>query len=178
VNYGTPLSPTEFFQQSGRGGRDGSPAMSLLLPDSASDNKRARETVNSSMPSMDLIEAVYRRMRKHERPMQVNEVVQSIDIKKEKIVFNLKFLAAEGVLRNTEAGYVCVQTDWEMDEAHWERVRLSRLKEAEDMIEYSKTNECLDRFIRQRVGEKMGRDYVCNMCTNCVGLPKSLRFGL
>jgi ATP-dependent DNA helicase RecQ len=179
VNYGTPLSPTEFFQQSGRGGRDGSPAISLLLPDSASDNKRARETVNSSMPSMDLIETVYRRLRKNERPMQVSEILQSIGIKKEKVVFNLKFLAAEGALQLTDDGYVCVQTDWEMDEAHWERVRLSRLREAKDMIKYSTTLECLDRFIRQRVGEEMDRNYVCNMCTNCLGgLPHWLKFGI
>jgi hypothetical protein len=87
-------------------------------------------------------------------------------------------LAAEGALQLTDDGYVCVQTDWEMDEAHWDHVLKFRLHEAQEMIDYSTTLECLDRFIRQQVGEKMGRDYVCNMCTNCVGLPKSLRFGL
>jgi hypothetical protein len=88
-------------------------------------------------------------------------------------------LAAEGALQLTDDGYVCVQTDWEMDEAHWERVRLSRLREAKDMIKYSTTLECLDRFIRQRVGEEMDRNYVCNMCTNCLGgLPHWLKFGI
>jgi ATP-dependent DNA helicase RecQ len=178
VNYGTPLSSTDFFQQSGRAARDGTPAISLLLPEIASDNYRAREGVHYSMPSPELIETVYRKMRKLEKPMKAADVIKTIKLSKKAGTFNLKFLTAEGALERTEAGYVCVQTDWEMDVAHWDRVLMSRLNEAQEMIQYSTTGECLDRFIRIRVGEEMDRDYVCNKCTNCMGLPRSLKFGI
>jgi superfamily II DNA helicase RecQ len=179
VNYGTPLSPTEFFQQSGRGGRDGTEAISLLLPDAASDNKRARDGVRFSMPSPDLIETVYRRMRKHGRPMTLSDAIESIGMSRDQVTFNLKFLAAEGALHHSEDGYVCVQTDWEMDMPNWHQVLESRQHQAQEMITYGSTFECLDRFIRQRVGEEMDWNYTCDRCTNCLGgLPQWLKFGI
>jgi len=177
VNYGTPLTPSDFFQQSGRAGRDGTPAISLLISDAATDKQRARFQVEQNMPSPDLLEIVYRKMKKQETPLQMSKIKELFKLPDSAVSFSTKFLTAQGVFAHTEDGYSCVQLDWEMDMDQWNEVFEYRKAEAQLMLDYTTTEECLDGFIRRAVGERLAKKYRCEYCTNCVGLPRWLKFG-
>ena len=61
VHYDVPDSPEAYFQEAGRGGRDGKRSFAVLLWNS-SDVKRLRQIATVSFPSLEYIEEVYHKM--------------------------------------------------------------------------------------------------------------------
>lgn len=61
VHYDVPDSPEAYFQEAGRGGRDGKRSYAVLLWNS-SDIKRLRQIATVSFPSLDYIEDIYHKI--------------------------------------------------------------------------------------------------------------------
>ncbi len=61
VHYDVPDGPEAYFQEAGRGGRDGKRAYAVLLWNS-SDVKRLRQIETVSFPSLDYIEDIYHKV--------------------------------------------------------------------------------------------------------------------
>ena len=60
VHFDVPDSPEAYFQEAGRGGRDGNRSYAVLLWN-GSDLKRMRQIATVSFPSLDSIEDIYRK---------------------------------------------------------------------------------------------------------------------
>ena len=58
VHFDVPDSPEAYFQEAGRGGRDGKRSFAVLLWNS-SDVKRMRQIATVSFPSLDYVEDIY-----------------------------------------------------------------------------------------------------------------------
>ena len=61
IHYDVPDSPEAYFQEAGRGGRDGKRSYAVLLWNS-SDIKRMRQIATVSFPSLDYIEDIYHKV--------------------------------------------------------------------------------------------------------------------
>ena len=61
IHYDVPDSPEAYFQEAGRGGRDGKRSYAVLLWNS-SDIKRLRQIATVSFPSLDSIEDIYHKI--------------------------------------------------------------------------------------------------------------------
>ena len=61
IHYDVPDSPEAYFQEAGRGGRDGKRSYAVLLWNS-SDIKRLRQVATVSFPSLDYIEDIYHKV--------------------------------------------------------------------------------------------------------------------
>jgi len=61
IHYDVPDSPEAYFQEAGRGGRDGKRSYAVLLWNS-SDIKRLRQIAAVSFPSLDFIEDIYHKV--------------------------------------------------------------------------------------------------------------------
>ena len=61
IHYDIPDSPEAYFQEAGRGGRDGKRSYAVLLWNS-SDIKRLRQIATVSFPSLDYIEDIYHKI--------------------------------------------------------------------------------------------------------------------
>ncbi len=61
VHYDVPDSPEAYFQEAGRGGRDGKRSYAVLIWNS-SDIKRLRQIATVSFPSLDYIEDIYHKI--------------------------------------------------------------------------------------------------------------------
>ena len=61
VHFDVPDSPEAYFQEAGRGGRDGKRSFAVLLWNS-SDAKRLRQLETVSFPSLDYIEDIYHKV--------------------------------------------------------------------------------------------------------------------
>ena len=61
VHYDVPDSPEAYFQEAGRGGRDGKRSFAVLLWNN-SDVKRLRQIATVSFPSLEYIEDIYHKM--------------------------------------------------------------------------------------------------------------------
>ena len=58
VHFDVPDSPEAYFQEAGRGGRDGKRSFAVLLWN-ATDIKRMRQIASVSFPSLEYIEDIY-----------------------------------------------------------------------------------------------------------------------
>ena len=61
VHFDVPDSPEAYFQEAGRGGRDGKRSFAVMLWNS-SDTKRLRQLSTVSFPSLDYIEDIYHKV--------------------------------------------------------------------------------------------------------------------
>ncbi|MBE6240014.1 MAG: RecQ family ATP-dependent DNA helicase [Bacteroidales bacterium] len=61
VHFDVPDSPEAYFQEAGRGGRDGKRSYAVLLWNS-SDTKRLRQLATVSFPSLEFIEDIYHKV--------------------------------------------------------------------------------------------------------------------
>ena len=61
VHFDVPDSPEAYFQEAGRGGRDGKRSFAVLLWNS-SDTKRLRQLATVSFPSLEYIEDIYHKV--------------------------------------------------------------------------------------------------------------------
>ena len=61
VHYDVPDSPEAYFQEAGRGGRDGKRSYAVLLWN-ATDIKRLRQIATVSFPSLDYVEDIYHKV--------------------------------------------------------------------------------------------------------------------
>jgi ATP-dependent DNA helicase RecQ len=61
VHFDVPDSPEAYFQEAGRGGRDGKRSYAVLLWN-ATDIKRLRQIATMSFPSLDYIEDIYHKV--------------------------------------------------------------------------------------------------------------------
>ncbi len=61
IHYDVPDSPEAYFQEAGRGGRDGKRSYAVLIWNS-SDIKRLRQIATVSFPSLDYIEDIYHKI--------------------------------------------------------------------------------------------------------------------
>lgn len=61
VHFDVPDSPEAYFQEAGRGGRDGKRSFAVLL-NSSSDAKRLRQIAAVSFPSLEYIEDIYHKV--------------------------------------------------------------------------------------------------------------------
>ena len=61
VHYDVPDSPEAYFQEAGRGGRDGKRSFAVTIWNS-SDTKRLRQIATVSFPSLDYIEEIYHKV--------------------------------------------------------------------------------------------------------------------
>lgn len=102
------------------------------------------------MPSPDLLEIVYHRMQKQEKPLHMSKIRELYKFPDRAVTFSTKFPTAQGFFAHTDEGNSCVQLDWKMDIDQWNQIFEYCKMEAQLMLDYTTIKEWSSKATRAR----------------------------
>ena len=115
LHYEIPNSPEAYFQEAGRGGRDGQPAYALLLHE-AQDFDKLKEQLEKSYPSAERVIFVYRAVcnylkiaigsgKEESYAFDMKAFCRTFDLPDDEVYFALKILEQNGNFSLSEGFY-------------------------------------------------------------------------
>ncbi|MGE2714777.1 RecQ family ATP-dependent DNA helicase [Mycolicibacterium litorale] len=166
VHASVPDSLDSYYQQIGRAGRDGEPALALLFY-RAEDLGLAR-FFTTHRPDAELIEAVYKALDT-ETPKRLKELRAQLDAKGRRLTNAINLLEQGDAIRSTRKGFVsngigvreAVTAATEVVESR-ERIDRSRV---EMMRGYAESRDCRRQFLLSYFGQPLPGP--CGNCDRC-----------
>ena len=177
INLGITPSITDYFQQSGRAGRNGHQATALLITDKRADSKLVRIHPTAKLPKKANLILLYEALRNKRYPMKVADLVLECQIEHEDPLSLLKILARHNAVEQTQDGWYCIDDNWTFDDELHESIIARRTAEVLKMRDYTTTQECLENYLLNHLGDSEVTTE-CGRCSSCKSeLPKQFRFG-
>jgi ATP-dependent DNA helicase RecQ len=164
LHLGAPPSPIAYYQQVGRAGRSVDRAEAWLLP-SPEDRAIWDWFTAVGLPSEGLTNAVLERIG--DEPVTVPDLERMVDLRRTRLETLLKILDVDGAIERADRGWVRTGEPWRYDRERVARVEQARRDEAQQMLTYAAGDECLLRFLRERLDDPEAAD--CGRCAVCRG---------
>jgi len=169
VHYQTPPGIVAYYQQIGRAGRKIDRAYTFIMngKEDADILEFFRET---AFPTEEEFRKVYDIIGSSEG-MVINDILERLNMKRQRILNALKFLMNEGLVYNKRVGgvikYFLTTNRYKYDSQHYAEVTRQREKDYEKMTELLETDMCYSRFVVNALDDKTERN--CGLCANCLG---------
>lgn len=172
AHWSLPRSIEAYYQEAGRAGRDGKPALALLLY-RESDVRLQQRMIYGSHPSRELLHKLWKSLLRHgSGPISASpkELADGVGSPYE-VASALKHLEKAGRLGRGPGGYVLLRADEPLGDeveaiAARRRHELSMLDE---MVRYVHRGTCRRAHLLTYFGE--GSEEECEGCDVCVGRP-------
>jgi len=171
VHASTPGSLDSYYQEIGRGGRDGEPALAALFyrPEDLS----LQRFFSSGRPDDRVISRVFQAVRHAGGPVRLTRLVQELDASRRTVTDAVNLLEQVGVIRSTSSGLRARDMALEdasglahdLAEAHT-RMEKSRL---EMMRGYAEDTGCRRQFLLNYFGQQLDEP-----CGNCIEHPEQV----
>jgi ATP-dependent DNA helicase RecQ len=166
-----PDSVDAYYQEIGRGGRDGEPARAVLFYRPQDAGVR-RAMVSTGKIQTDVFERVAGILRAHDGPLTADELAEQMDVPPKRLTKILQGLERTGAARLLPGGEIVSRNgESEVNGAagraaeEREGFRQYRLGRVELMRAYAETPGCRRRYILNYFGEGLEQD--CGYCDRC-----------
>jgi len=166
IHFQAPGSPIGYYQQVGRAGR--------ALPKSVGVLLRGREDsdiqdyfIRNAFPPQSLAEKVIAHLEEQARPLRLNEIMATVNLRRSRLEQMLKILEVEGVVERIGSGYRRTLKRWTYPTERVEGVTAARKREQEVMQAYATTSGCLMEFLGRELDDPNAAP--CGICMNCSG---------
>ncbi|HEU0034235.1 MAG TPA: ATP-dependent DNA helicase RecQ [Kofleriaceae bacterium] len=184
VHADLPRSPEAYYQEAGRGGRDGKPTRCVLLFN-GSDIKLQEFLIDASFPSAEILRGIWKLLR--DRPNlgqlasddELEERIRrnlGIDTSGATLSAAIRILERHGMLRRDDDRIVATRPTDSMAgmyppldvESLRRRAEVERGK-LRTMTEYAYWRRCRRQFVLEYFGDQdwASRDRTCGACDNC-----------
>lgn len=167
VHADVPDSVDSYYQEIGRGGRDGEPTEIFLHY--RPEDLGLRRFFAAKSPNEEALRQVFKVLKRQDRPVSAEVLRQDLGISARRLSGQLSLLEQSGSVRAGEAGYSALPVSAE--EAVRSAVEFAGKRENIDssrlemMRQYAETGDCRRRFLLNYFGEDAPD--TCGYCDNC-----------
>ncbi len=164
IHYQRPQNIVAYYQQIGRAGRSIDKAYAILMT-GPEDENILNYFIENAFPD----EALCDKILAVANDKSQNEILSTINGRRNRIINALQFLEFDGYLRKSEGKYYRVPKVFRYNQEHYHAISEMRRQEMQQMYELTKTDECLLRYTVGCLNNPPGP--ACGRCANCVGRP-------
>ncbi|MBA5846545.1 RecQ family ATP-dependent DNA helicase [Gordonia amicalis] len=168
VHESVPDSLDNYYQEIGRAGRDGDPALALLFY--RPEDLALRRFFAGRHPVENVLRRVFAALRPHGEPIPLRDLGRRLDLRTRTLINSLNLLEQAGAVLSGPDGYRAGQTT--ADDAVAGAVHAADVgarmdtSRVEMMRGYAETADCRRRFLLGYFGEH--RVGACGNCDNCL----------
>lgn len=169
IHFQTPPSPSHYYQQVGRAGRNIDKAFGYLLRGHR-DEEIWKFFVESSIFKDDEVDSVLKALREINlvSPASRSDLEKRVNIRRGRLEKLLKKLEVEGFILKSEAGLEVTAKSWKNKFEDTDKLIQYKYQEMSQIKDFIDTHSCRMQKIRELLDDI---DYeICEKCDNCVEL--------
>ena len=165
VHYQMPSNIVLYYQQIGRAGRNIQDAYVFLMC-GQEDLDINNYFIDTAFPTEEECGKVLAAVGDSDGAGKY-QIESAVNIRRGRLEKTLAFLINEGALRKEDRRYYITPKRFQYDSRHYEAITAIRRREMEQMLELTRTGQCLSRFAVEALDDHSGGD--CGKCGNCLG---------
>ena len=164
-----PQSPIHYYQEIGRAGRNGKPALIILFYNASEDLALPQSFIEGGKPALDKYHLVIETIKKER--LGLHQLIKHVNLKQTHVRVILADVIEQGIVNEVLEGrskqYEYKFNAPQLNTTTFEALRNAKLQDLDSMIRYTVLEQCRMQFLCDFLGDALPQR--CGNCDNDTG---------